>query len=64
MKLDSEMLRGMLDKLRDESKKPVNNDHQVADYMDKMFNFGVDHMYFVIMEKLDEAERIARGVSA
>ena len=64
MKLDSEMLRGMLDKLRDESKKPVNNDQQVADYMDKMYNFGVDHMYYMILNKLDETERIARGVGA
>lgn len=62
MKIDLETVRRLLDEAKDEGLKPVNDAHLMADYGDKMYNFGVEHMYHAMIMKLFRAEDIARGV--
>ena len=64
MKIDLETVRRLLDEAKDEGLKPVNDAHLMADYGDKMYNFGVEHMFHVVLMKLYDAQDVAKGVSA
>ena len=64
MKVDTGLLRRMIEEARDECLREVNEDILLADINDKFFNFGVSQMFYRVLTKLDEIKRISREVSA
>jgi hypothetical protein len=64
MKIEMNLIKEMLEKAQAESLKPVDDSQMMADYGDKMYNFGVQHMFHVVLMKLYDAEDAAKGVSA
>lgn len=64
MKIEIELVKKMLEETKTESVKPVDRSMLLADAYDKMYNFGVLHMYHEMLIKLYEADRVAKGVSA
>ena len=57
MEISTEKVREMLNKAMDESLKNVQEEPVLADAYDKMFNFGVRHMFYAIWEKIFAYER-------
>ncbi|MBQ1790347.1 MAG: hypothetical protein II008_09225 [Oscillospiraceae bacterium] len=64
MKIEIELVKKILEEAETESLKPVNDSMLLADYGDKMYNFGVEHMFHVMLMKLYDAQDVAKGVSA
>ena len=64
MKIEIELVKTMLEEAKTENLKPVNDSMLLADYGDKMYNFGVEHMFHVMLMKLYDAQDVAKGVSA
>lgn len=64
MKVDTGLIRKALQEAMDESLREVNSEILLADVNDKFYNFGVSHMFYATLAKLDEIEKIAREVSA
>ncbi len=62
MKIEFDMIRKFLEEARDESLLQVDDSHQMKDFGDKMYNFGVQHMFHAVLMKLFNAEEIARRV--
>ena len=62
MKIEEKTIREILDKARAQSLRPVDDSILMKDMNDKFFNFGVDHMFYVVIEKLYEIVRYAKGV--
>lgn len=63
MKIEMNLVKEMLEKAQAESLIPVDDSQMMADYGDKMYNFGVRHMFHVVLMKLYDAEDAAKGVS-
>ena len=64
MKIEASLIRQMLEEIKDESLKPVDDETLLKDALDKMYNFGVMHFYHQMLTKLYEADEIVKGVSA
>ena len=62
MKIEQKVIREILDKAREESHRPVDETQLLADINDKMYNFGVDHMFHVVLCKLYDLERVVKEV--
>ena len=64
MKIEIDLVKKMLEEAKTDSIKPVDNSKLVADFGDKMYNFGVEHMFHVVLMKLYDAVMMSKGVSA
>ena len=64
MKIEIDLVKKLLEEAKTESLKQVNDSMLLADYGDKMYNFGVEHMFHVVLMKLYDAHDVAKGVSA
>ena len=64
MKIETDMIKDLLEESKDSLLREVDDSSLIADYMDKMFNFGVMEMFHKVLIKLYEAENIAKKVSA
>lgn len=62
MKIEFQLLKKVLEETKDECLKPVSDGSLMTDYMDKMFNFGVQHMFYKVLNKLDEVHETVKGV--
>ena len=62
MKIELKVIREILDKAREESHRPVDETQLLADINDKMYNFGVDHMFHVALSKLYDLDGISKEI--
>lgn len=56
MKIEIDVIKKMLESARDEGKKKGE-----CDNLDRMFNFGIDKIFFLMQTKLFDAEMLIRG---
>lgn len=64
MKVEIDLIRSAVEAARDESLREVQEEPAIADFGDKMYNFGIHHMFYMVLSRLDEIEKIAKEVSA
>jgi hypothetical protein len=62
MKIELKEIREILNKSREESIRPVDDSQLLADMNDKFYNFGVDHMFYVVLNKLYDLDRISKEI--
>ena len=62
MKIELDEVRRMLETVRDESLKPVDDSEPLKDIDDKFYNFGVHHMFYAALNRLYDAERIGNAM--
>lgn len=62
MKVEQKTICEILTKAREECRRPVDDSHLLADMNDKFFNFGVDHMFYVVTCKLYDLEKVMKEV--
>ena len=62
MKIEISEVKRMLEMVRDESLKPVDDSVLLKDINDKFYNFGVHHMFYAALNKLYDMERIGKAV--
>ena len=62
MKIEIDLVKEMLEAVKAENTKPVDDSQLLKDAYDKMFNFGVSRMYHAMLTKLYEAEMAVRGI--
>ena len=64
MKIEANLIRKMLEEVKEESLKPVEEEPLIKDALEKMYNFGIMHFYHEMLTKLYKADEIMKGVSA
>ena len=64
MKIEVDLIREILENARDEALRPVDDTMLIKDINDKFFNFGVENMFYFALNKVFDAEKIAKEISA
>ena len=58
MKIEINSVKKILEDVKDSSLRPVRDEPILADAYDKMFNFGVLHLFYQVLIRLDNAEKL------